>query len=268
MDTAGSVDFHSIIPILLYHKIDPRWQFDITNTSPIKFVNQISTIAADGFKVLPMEDALEHEAPSRIVGLTFDDGYESLRTNAAPILSEHGFAGTIFLIANYIGRTNRWDARLAGRKQRHLDYNDVFALLFDGWRIGAHGLTHTAFTLLDDFTAQRELAESKDLLEQRFGQPIISFAFPFGRFRLRHLEMALAVGYRWLCVPHIPAGVEAAMRKSLIVRRAVYVFDSAKMFRHKWTLAALQEWERKLLYLSNRLATGSVFVQYFRSIFT
>lgn len=46
--------------------------------------------------------------------------------------------------------------------------------------IGAHTLSHPALAKLDTTAAEREIAESKALLERRLGRPVRHFAYPFG----------------------------------------------------------------------------------------
>jgi peptidoglycan/xylan/chitin deacetylase (PgdA/CDA1 family) len=46
--------------------------------------------------------------------------------------------------------------------------------------IGAHTLSHPILAKLDATAAEREIAESKALLERRLGRPITHFAYPFG----------------------------------------------------------------------------------------
>jgi peptidoglycan/xylan/chitin deacetylase (PgdA/CDA1 family) len=71
--------------------------------------------------------------------------------------------------------------------------------------IGAHTLSHPVLAKLDTTAAEREIAESKALLERRLGLPIRHFAYPFGdrisagarEFRLvRDSQFATAVTSR------------------------------------------------------------------------
>ena len=46
---------------------------------------------------------------SRWIVCTFDDGYESIKSNVAPILKEYGFTATIFVNTSIIGKNNSWN---------------------------------------------------------------------------------------------------------------------------------------------------------------
>ncbi len=258
----------SIRPILLYHKVDPRWDLAITNLYPHQFQRQLDAILEAKKVLTTMEDALSSQSPKNAVGLTFDDGFDSIKRYAFPLLQPHNFTGTVFLIANSLGKRNRWDAKLGFRSFRHLDNNEVFSLIFEGWRIGSHGLTHTALTLLSETEARREIFESKERLEQYFGQPVMSIAFPFGRVTQKHLEAALEVGYRWLCVPFVRSEWPEEIKRACVVRRGVYWGETRTMFREKISNEPLPFiHEKKLLYV-NKMAGGTVLIQTIRRLLT
>lgn len=257
---------HSNKPILLYHKIDPRWEVGVTNVFPGTFRKQMSLAYSQDKKLLPLETAITSDDPN-VIGLTFDDGYTSIGLHALPILSEFRFTGTVFLITDAIGKSNRWEAQLAWRTFYHLDNSSVFGLLFAGWRIGSHGVSHTAFTLLNDEQARLELIVSKDILEQRFGHPIVSFAFPFGRYCAHHLEMALEAGYQWLCVAPLRGELAPGISKHVVYRRPIYFGDSLSRFSQMLEPRPLTDKELFRIRLANRLAGGTIIVQKFRKIF-
>ncbi len=255
-------------PILLYHKVDPQWEVGITSITPEHFKRQMTAVSQSEKILLPLEETLQTDAPENAVGLTFDDGYHSIKRYAAPILSKFGFRGTIFLIVDAIGKKNYWEARLAWRSFQHLDNNAIFSLIFDGWRIGSHCITHTSLTLLSDTDARREIVESKERLEQHFGQSVTSIAFPFGRVRQKHLEMALEAGYQWLCLPRIEADWSDDLLAACVLRRGVYRWESLPTFEEKCRNEALPKFHSNKLSIINKFAGGTVAVQYFRRIFS
>ena len=61
--------------------------------------------------------------------------------------------------------------------------------------LGSHSMTHANFMSLDASTAEQELRESKQRLEQTFGIQVGSFAWPFGLFRHSQVELVRRVGY-------------------------------------------------------------------------
>jgi peptidoglycan/xylan/chitin deacetylase (PgdA/CDA1 family) len=73
--------------------------------SPGQFRDQLALIKAQGFRVLPLSEALsrlsEGRLPGRAVCLTFDDGTVDFYRTAHPILREFEFPATVYLTTYY-----------------------------------------------------------------------------------------------------------------------------------------------------------------------
>jgi peptidoglycan/xylan/chitin deacetylase (PgdA/CDA1 family) len=67
---------------------------------------------------------------------------------------------------------------LAGRM---LCWQQILEMRAAGISFGAHTLSHPALGQLPPSEVQRELLESKSILEEKLGEPVLDFAFPFGR---------------------------------------------------------------------------------------
>jgi peptidoglycan/xylan/chitin deacetylase (PgdA/CDA1 family) len=67
-----------------------------------------------------------------------------------------------------------------------------------GVAIGSHGMTHVDLTIVSDVELDRELTVSRSMLEDRLGQQVTHFAFPYGRFSRRVWDAALKAGYTHL----------------------------------------------------------------------
>ena len=63
------------------------------------------------FHNIPLTQKQPFPNPDKALLLTFDDGYAGLAQHAYPVLAEVGFTATTFLVTDYVGRTNTWDAR-------------------------------------------------------------------------------------------------------------------------------------------------------------
>jgi peptidoglycan/xylan/chitin deacetylase (PgdA/CDA1 family) len=85
----------------------------------------------------------------------------------------------VFLVADLIGGTNRWDAR-AGDEVPLLDWEEVDRLHRQGVRFGSHSATHAALTAVSPAEVVQEAAASRLTLERRLGVPITAFAYPYG----------------------------------------------------------------------------------------
>ena len=93
-----------IIPILMYHQIDkapPRGTpFRSLVVSQRMFKWQMQVIKALGYRGLSigeLEPYLLGQLHSKVVGITFDDGFRNVIDFGLPILQEMGFTATAYV---------------------------------------------------------------------------------------------------------------------------------------------------------------------------
>jgi peptidoglycan/xylan/chitin deacetylase (PgdA/CDA1 family) len=68
-----------------------------------------------------------------------------------------------------------------GLADRMLNWTQVREMQRNGIEFGAHTMTHPAMSRLEPQEAERELRESKQLIEERLQTPVRDFAYPFGQ---------------------------------------------------------------------------------------
>ena len=83
---------------------------------------------------------------------------------------------------------------------RMLTWEQIREMRQHGIEFGSHTLSHPHMAFLPLEQAYQEMAESKQILEQRLGEPIHHFAFPAGSYTNELIEMARQVGYTSLFV--------------------------------------------------------------------
>ncbi|OFX18782.1 MAG: hypothetical protein A2V77_16195 [Anaeromyxobacter sp. RBG_16_69_14] len=114
-----------------------------------------------------------------MVTLTFDDGYSSQSTLAAPALKAHGFHATFYLISSAL---SNWGPP-------YLTVDQAKGLVADGHEIGSHTVSHPDLTTLSDAKLMRELADSQSALVAALGvEDVQSFASPYGAYDQRVLD--------------------------------------------------------------------------------
>lgn len=118
--------------------------------------------------------------------LTFDDGHGSNATQAAPLLAEKGLSGLFFITADF-----------CRKREDYCSDDDLRNMLAQGMNLGTHGVTHGFLADMDESQSQRELAESKQWLEEVLGESVDTVSFPGGRYSSRELKIAQSLGYRW-----------------------------------------------------------------------
>jgi peptidoglycan/xylan/chitin deacetylase (PgdA/CDA1 family) len=129
--------------------------------------------------------------------LSFDDGYSDVFVYAQDIFKKLSGRVIIFLVAGKIGRVNDWDSscELAGKPL--LSWEQIGELRKSGVQFGSHSLTHADLRKLENEELNREIRESKRILEEKLDQPIDGFSYPFGFFNNRVITALRNGGYKW-----------------------------------------------------------------------
>ncbi len=189
------------IPVFMFHKIEPGYEVGINALSPGRFRRHLLNIREAGYTPVTFKKLLSGQAlPEQPCILTFDDAYESVFRRGFPIMQELGFPGVVFVIADFVGEQNTWDANLGGLRFPHMDRQQLKELLKSGWEAGGHGLRHIALPYLSTALCQTEICESKKRLEALLDAELISFAYPFGMASARETLLVRQCGYRIACV--------------------------------------------------------------------
>ena len=170
-------------------------------------------------------------------------------TAAWPVLQEHGFSATIFLVTGSVGGTSHWREGTLGRAPM-LNWVQVREMARSGMAFGTHTVTHPRLTSLDLESAGRELADSRAQIEQRLGRPVRSLAYPYSQFDPQIKTLAGRCGYRLGCT-YRPGYVGSAGRDALALERiAILATDTLDDFRGKvrgglrWRVAWYRRWLR------------------------
>ncbi|MDT8322413.1 MAG: polysaccharide deacetylase family protein, partial [Xanthomonadales bacterium] len=187
------------------------------------------------------------------VAITFDDGYASLRTEALPVLREHGAAATVYLNTGWIGEgarepSNADEGHYPG--EAFLSWSDVEALQAAGWLAGSHGEGHFDLTARNKSDIAHELAASKRAIESRLGVPCVHFAYTWGRYNEALKAAVRATGYRTAATGihgTVKIGVDPYAIPRIDVHRDYTLDDFKAIVRGDWDyLGWLQRARRAL----------------------
>jgi len=181
------------IPILMYHYVryvDPGADplgFNLSVT-PEQLGAQLAWLRAAGYEAVRMDAAAacvrgEGPCPARAVALTFDDGYMDAYTAALPLLQQHGYSATFYIVSGFVGQPG------------YMGWPEIRALRDLGMEIGAHTVTHPDLTSLglDDMRAQ--VGQSGATIAAELGAPVLSFCYPGGRFNDTVAAVAREAGF-------------------------------------------------------------------------
>lgn len=190
------------IPILMYHQIDvpPPSGTPLRGlvVSPNAFARQMSMLNLLGYTGLSMRDLepyLNGEKKGKVVGITFDDGYQNNLINALPILKKQRFTATCYGVSNLIGGTNSWDRGLVAEKPL-MTLTEWQTWLVNGMDVGSHTRNHADLNQLEDAQAKEEIAGSKQDLQNLLHYEVRHFCYPYGRFNTVHKKLVANAGYQ------------------------------------------------------------------------
>lgn len=184
-----------LLPILMYHHVKPidaRLKKDSYGREltlpPAEFEWQLRYLLNRGFQTTTMADLALHiqgrkDLPPRSIILTFDDGYDDSYLFVFPLLRRYGLTGSFFITTGLVG--------LEG----YVNWPQVRWMAANGMEIGSHLLSHVDLVWLSPAQRERELRESRRILEEETGLSVRSLAYPGGAHNVEVAAAARKAGY-------------------------------------------------------------------------
>jgi peptidoglycan/xylan/chitin deacetylase (PgdA/CDA1 family) len=256
------------LPILMYHGINSvigsAHPYFETNTSPIVFARHMQHLHEGGYKPIDLSTAVRMidsgTCPHRSVVITFDDGFRDFYAHAMPILQEHQFPATMFVVSSFMGsRTARFDGR------DFMTWGEMREIESFGVEVGSHTVSHPHLHRLHRKDIERELTDSKEAIEDQLGRPISSFSYPYafpeqdGAFLRQLRQYMKAAGYDH-GVTTVLGSVNGLSDRYFLPRLPANEYDDDELFKAK--LEGSYDWLHtpQLIYkfVRNRQRTTSI----------
>jgi peptidoglycan/xylan/chitin deacetylase (PgdA/CDA1 family) len=147
----------------------------------------------------------EATLPENPVVITFDDGYSGNARYALPMLAQHGFTATFFIVTNLIGTRHMMSwAELGELKRQAMD-------------VESHSVSHPLLSTIDRSRTLSELADSKRVLEDGLSAAVSHFALPYGDINEFYDEAIRSAGYDSGCSSRI--GLNDSRTTPFLLRR-------------------------------------------------
>lgn len=215
------------VPILMYHEISstPRKEFLKYTVSPSTFAEQMRWLARHEYTTVLPDQLIAARTgaaalPARPVMLTFDDGFAESVRHAPPILASHGFTAVFYLVAGLAGATSRWILADRGFELPLIGWSDARELEAAGFRCESHTVSHPHLADIPAEDCERELADSRRMMEDQLGRPVHHLAYPHGSHNATVMAIAAQAGYRSACTTIIglspPSDSPFALRRVLV----------------------------------------------------
>jgi len=184
----------SYVAVLMWHDVVASTKEVWFDTSLAELRSQFAAIRAKRCNVISLETLYSHLAegtpvPARSVVLTFDDNNRGLYEYAFPLLKQYKYPATFFVHTNYIG---------VKTSKEHCDWKMLMEMQKSGLvTIQGHSCSHPADMRLQSASeVDKELIDSKALIEKHTGKPVIAFAYTEGHYNDKLAGTVARDGYR------------------------------------------------------------------------
>jgi peptidoglycan/xylan/chitin deacetylase (PgdA/CDA1 family) len=195
--TTDSMSGPSRLPVLMCHDISD--QRAVTALSPAVFRSGLARLHAAGFEAVSIEDIAQSlragpsqtgtgasgSLPQHAFAITFDDGWQSVYTQAFPVLQQFGFSATVFLTVGDRPATTPRTRLPSSPGRTMLTWGQIREMQRHGIAFGAHTLTHPNLTRLPADRAEAEICTSQAAIAHALGVSVPTFAYPFGYYNER-----------------------------------------------------------------------------------
>jgi len=163
--------------------------------SPGAFESQMEYLSRRR-SVVPLDAIVNHKIPAGppAVAITFDDGYRSVLTLAAPILRRHGFPATLFVATRWIGVQNQWDLP-SPCEVDIMTEDELRAAEALGIQVESHGHSHIDLPTLHHEQLQFDVATSASRLAEILDRKPQYFAYPYGTYSQAALTEVKEAGF-------------------------------------------------------------------------
>jgi len=196
--------------VLMYHgiigdqsEIPPKREAGahIYDLSKDQFTLQIKHLKKQEYAVVP----LDRISNDKDIIVTFDDGELNNYTQAFKVLKQYQCFAYFFIIVERVGT------------EGYMTWPQLKEMAASGMIIGSHGLSHCILTELSDDDLQRELKQSKEILEKNLGKVIDTISIPRGFSNDKIIEKAHELGYKNVFISQKPTHMttEAIMRTAV-----------------------------------------------------
>jgi len=175
--------------VLMYHRFGDG-RYPTTNIQVEQFEAHIAELKSGAYTVLPVPEILRRQQageilPDRTVGITIDDAYASVYSEAWPRLRDAGLPFTLFVSTDPIDST--YDDMMT--------WDQLREMAAAGVTIGAHTGSHLHMPAHTDQRNRDEIRRSSARFLEELGTTPTLFAYPYGESGSPAATVVAEAGY-------------------------------------------------------------------------
>jgi len=175
--------------------------------------------------------------------LTFDDGFETVYSNAFPILKKYNMKTILFITTDFIDRKIELDHYFKYKHSpRPLSWDQIKTMHSNGIELGSHSITHRNMASLEERLCYEEASVSKDRIEKQACCNVRYFSYPFGNrgsFNDATEKALKKIGYEKTYTNIM--GMDNSADEPFVIKR-IRIYTSDNMFRFKMKIAGAYNW--------------------------
>ena len=167
---------------VMYHRFGET-QYPSTSVTLEQFEAHLQELKTGGYTVLPVPEILDalnegRPLPDRTVGITIDDAYRSVFTEAWPRFREAGLPFTLFVATDPVDRAT------AGKGSGYMVWEQIRELKNAGVTIGSQTASHLHMATSSAARNQADLERSNARFVDELGDRPLLIAYPYGEASL------------------------------------------------------------------------------------
>lgn len=219
------------LPVLTFHRIDDS--LSVISFRPELFRRSIEKLHRNGYRSVRLSEAAElirerKPFPEKSFVITFDDGCRSVYDEAFPVLNKYAITATVFLTVGDSKKSGPDDRLPPLGGSEMLSWGEIRKMADAGIDFGAHTVTHPDLTAIERAAIEYEIIVSREIIEDNLGVPVLSFAYPYGRYDERIIEIA---GHNFACACSDKLGLLTAKSRLYALERVdAYYLRGERLF--------------------------------------
>lgn len=175
--------------VIMYHRFGES-EHPSTNVRLEQFEAHLAEIASGGYTVRPLPEIVAavragRPLPPKTIGLSIDDAFLSVWTEAWPRLRRAGLPFTLFVVTDPVDRN----------APGYMSWDQIRQLAAAGVTIGSQTRSHPHMPFQDDARNAAELSASNARFEEMLGKRPTLIAYPYGEYSLAVRRVAKQAGF-------------------------------------------------------------------------
>lgn len=165
------------IIVLSYHQIRNLEGYD-TIVNLTNFDNQMNYLNDTGYKSITYQEWKDwknglRDIPEKSVIIVFDDGSQTVYSNAYPIMNSYGFKGVVAVIPEIVNQDHGYDYGF-------MNWTEIGILNNNGWELAGHGVTDY-LTIPTSELRIGNFSKVKSQIEGNTSAKVELFVYPFNQ---------------------------------------------------------------------------------------